>query len=191
MYSSIKATSFFGVLSLICAVLSGCAGAPNPGPYNGLNTSPHAAVSKIACMKYTEDMPTGATLTPDEAQFCSDQAMKCQFEFNLQSSSFAETALSNGAVSTVAGAASFKAEASALHVVKAVAGRYPVAGAAIGAISSVNPSLLMYSGAQDGAVGSCARDFAGYYKRKHPGIHDDIFIEAVMIRTNIQGNVKK
>jgi hypothetical protein len=190
-----KKPSFLNILWLVAtmvvaAQLSACQTPTMPGPYSGLGTTDASAATKIGCFKYTEQLPTGATLTEEEARICTLQAIKCQRQQILQTSQLGETMLSNGAVSAGTEAFAFKQEASALGVAKSVAKRYPGAGAVVGAIGSINPSLLMYSQAQDTPIGGCSRDFMTRYKRLHPGF-DDLFIEVEFVRSHIQGNVMK
>jgi hypothetical protein len=160
-----------------------------PGPYNGIVNTPEAAVTKIGCFKYVDNATAAPVLSFNEANLCEDQAIKCQLQQNRQSSGFTETLIVNGAVSAGAGAAGFTAQANMLGYAAKVATRFPAAGAAAGAIGSVNSSSIIYSQAQTNAVAECAKQFLGYWKETHKGEHGDIFITAELVRSNIAGNV--
>ncbi len=183
---------------IISVGLSGCGSIPGPGPYNGLNTGDKGAVTKIGCFRYTEEIPIHPVLTAMDVKACTEQAIKCQRQQNWQASNLGETMLANGAVSAGVGAAQFRQEAKALNIAKSVAGKYPGLGATLGALGSINPSLLVYSSAEDGTVGACARDFLADFKRKWREAHentleagrfDDLHVETEYVRANPYGNV--
>ncbi len=176
-------------LLLAGAQLSACS-TPGPGPFAGISHSDEGAVTKIGCFKYTEGITLGPVLTPDEGRLCEVQAIKCQHQQNNQGSGFPETILANGAVSAGAGALSIGTQAKMLGVGKALAKKYWGVGAVVGAIDSVPNSAIIYSQGQVSPVAGCARDFLNYYKKLHPGLHDDLFVEPEPIRNNIQGNVR-
>jgi hypothetical protein len=177
------------VVSIACvgSLLTACT--TLPGAYSGLPNTPQAAVTKIGCFKYTEQTDTVQKLTFDEANLCEDQAIKCQLQQNAQGSGYTETLVANGVVSAGLGAGTFGSEASLLGYAAKVASRFPVAGAAVGAIGSVNGSSIIYSQAQIVAISDCAKQFLGYWKTLHKDQHPDIFIAAEQVRNNIAGNV--